>query len=79
MNRAEDAYKDFDRAVSLAPDFGVAYSNRANANQRLNKLEAAEKDFRKAIELMPGSAVPLNGRGKIASATGRILYSASLP
>ena len=35
MNCAEDAYKDFDRAVSLAPDFGVAYSNRANASERL--------------------------------------------
>ncbi len=71
MNKTEDAFKDFDRAVSISPDFGPAYSNRANANQKLKKLDAAEKDFRKAIELMPGSAVPLNGRGKIASSTGQ--------
>jgi tetratricopeptide (TPR) repeat protein len=71
LNRAEDAFRDFEKAIALSPTFGPAYSNRANANQKLQRIEAAESDFRKAIELMPSNAVPLNGRGKIASISGR--------
>ena len=78
LNRVEEAYRDFDKAIALSPGFGPAYSNRANASQKLRRLEAAENDFRKAIELMPGSAVPLNGRGKIASSPGPLLHRPAL-
>ena len=53
LNRFEEAYRDFDKTIALSPSFGPAYSNRANAAQKLQRLEAAENDFRKAIELMP--------------------------
>ena len=45
------AIEDFDKTVSLKPDFAVAYYNRAFVKASLGRKSAAKADFKKAKEL----------------------------
>lgn len=41
----------YDKAISLKPDFGYAYSNRGFAKMKLGDIPGAFKDIRKSLEL----------------------------
>ena len=45
------AIEDFDKTVSLKPDFAEAYYNRAVAKKMLGQKDAAKADFQKAAQL----------------------------
>ncbi len=41
----KEAYEDSDKAVQLAPDFGLAYNNRGYAQERMGKIREAQLDY----------------------------------
>ena len=49
------AFKDFNKAIELKPDYAKAYNNRGTLFMNENKSDEALKDFDKAIEFMPSS------------------------
>ncbi|MCR5290744.1 MAG: tetratricopeptide repeat protein [Treponema sp.] len=48
--RAQEYYS---RAVAAAPDKGVAFLNRANANLKIDKLELSKTDYEQFLQLDP--------------------------
>ena len=57
------AIEDFNKAISLKPDFAEAYSNRGAAYNQSKQYERAIKDFDKAISLNPSLAECYYNRG----------------
>ncbi|HEX7708292.1 MAG TPA: tetratricopeptide repeat protein [Thermoanaerobaculia bacterium] len=54
--RPEDAYRWFDEAVGVAPDFAAAYYYRGIASLQLKKMVEAKADFQKVVALAPDSS-----------------------
>jgi tetratricopeptide (TPR) repeat protein len=50
LRNFEAAFKDFDRALELVPDFAEAHLNRGNVFLFVESLELAVKDYDAAIE-----------------------------
>ena len=63
LNRYEKAFKDYEKAIELNPNFAVAYNNRGLTYAKLNQHEIAIEDYNKAIELNPDYAEAYNNRG----------------
>ncbi len=63
LGRCEDAFKDYDKAVALRPDFADAYYNRGNLHSRLGQYDKAIADYTKAIEFRIDDADAHNNRG----------------
>ena len=59
--KLDDALREVNAAISLAPDFGRAYYMRGLIQGYTNKLDEAEADFKKILEL--GELEP--GAGKL--------------
>jgi tetratricopeptide (TPR) repeat protein len=60
----EGAIQDYDQAISLQPDFAIAYHNRGFA--KYNSAENSEnpiQDYDQAISLQPDFAIAYNNRG----------------
>ena len=51
MGDVQEAIRDHDRAVRLAPDVGSVFVNRSNALVRLKRYSHAMNDLERAIEL----------------------------
>ena len=51
LGKMEEALRDFDKAISLKPDFDSAYANRAFTNMVLGNDSAAMEDAEKAIRM----------------------------
>jgi tetratricopeptide (TPR) repeat protein len=47
------AFKHFNRALLICPNFAEAYDQRGIAHFLLDEFEGAALDYRKAVELMP--------------------------
>ena len=47
------AIKAFDEAISLRPDYGEAFANRAEAYLKKQEYDRASRDFDEAIRLDP--------------------------
>ncbi len=54
--------EDFNAAISLVPEFAVAYNNRGNVLLALNNAQEAIKDFDRALLLAPKFVGALNNR-----------------
>lgn len=52
-NDPERAIEDFDKAIALNPQFGVAYANRGFAYEKLGDKPKALADLERALELGP--------------------------
>ena len=65
-----DAITDYDRAITLAPNNGEAFNNRAWANYKLGHMSEAKADVDKAEGLIPGKADVWDTRGHILEALG---------
>ena len=63
--RFDKAIEQFDIALRLAPNFALAYSDRGNAQEKLNKLDEAMADYNRAIALAPGVFGFYNNRGNV--------------
>ncbi|MFT4077940.1 tetratricopeptide repeat protein [Rhodomicrobium sp.] len=53
MKQLEDAAADFTKAVSLNPDYALAWNNRGNVFLEMNRPEDAFRDFDRAVALSP--------------------------
>jgi tetratricopeptide (TPR) repeat protein len=54
--RPESAYRWFNEAVGVAPDFAAAYYYRGIASLQLKKMAEAKADFQKVVAMAPGSS-----------------------
>lgn len=61
---------DFDKAVSLDPDYAYRYASRAFAKQNFGDLDGAIEDYRKAVDLDPDDAVAQNNLGLLLEQQG---------
>jgi tetratricopeptide (TPR) repeat protein len=60
------AIADYNQAISLNPNFSVAYNNRAILkNEKLNDIQGALTDYNQAISLNPNFAIVYNNRGRL--------------
>ena len=55
-NKPEEAFKYFNDAVTLAPDFAPAYYYRGLANIQLKKMKEAKADLEKVVALSPADS-----------------------
>ncbi len=62
-NKTAEALADYNKAISLEPDFSKGYSNRAIIYTNENKFDLAIQDYEKAIKLDPSNAIAFNNRG----------------
>lgn len=61
--------REYSRAIELAPDFDLAYVERAHLYWDQNNIEAAVVDYRKAIELDPELAEGLRDLASLLSSS----------
>jgi tetratricopeptide (TPR) repeat protein len=78
-----DALALIDDAIVLAPNNGVAHSNRGNILKELDRCEEALVAVNKAIELLPEYAEAYNNKGNVLQALQQyedalVLYDAAL-
>ena len=62
--------RDYDKTISLAPDFQYTYFNKANVLASLNDFRSAISHYGKAIEIDPGFAEAYYNRGLVYLFTG---------
>ena len=70
--RYEQALADFEKSISLNPDYAPVYNNRGNVLMQIGRTEDAIKDFTRAIELAPAYGAAFNNRGNAYLVLGRI-------
>ncbi len=70
--RASAALDLISKALALAPEVGVAHSNKGNALHKLGRLEEALASYDRAFELTPNDPTVLMNRGATLSALGRL-------
>ena len=63
MNQLDSAIKDYDRAITLKPDYFQAYNNRGVNYDKKGLLDKAVEDFTKAIKLKQDYSRAYNNRG----------------
>jgi len=73
VTRFRQAIENYDTALRLRPDFGLAYFNRATALARLGEYNEAIGNYNAALTLMPRSAISLFGRGVAKRARGDLV------
>ena len=62
LSRTKEAVGDFNEAISLYPEYAVAYNNRGNVLIELGLFKEAVKDFDQAILLSPSYGAAYNNR-----------------
>ena len=64
------AIEDCNRALSVNPNYAIAYANRANNEIRLRDLDGALADCNKSIAFNPSSSLPYYTRGYVYAYKG---------
>jgi tetratricopeptide (TPR) repeat protein len=59
------ALLDFNKAITIDPNYGMPYNGRGVMLEKQGKIELALADFNKAIFLDPTNPAPYDGRGNI--------------
>jgi tetratricopeptide (TPR) repeat protein len=59
------AIEDFNKAISLKPDYAYAYNNRGVVYGQLSQYQRAIEDFNEAIRLKPDYADAYNNRALV--------------
>lgn len=59
----DEAIECFNKAIEIAPNRAVSYSNRANARNDMGDVDGAMGDYNKAIEIDPEYAQGYHNRG----------------
>ena len=65
LDRLDDAFHAYCRAIELDPSFADAYNNRANVYVKYGKHWQAEDDYKKAVRLDPQFASAYNNLGAL--------------
>ena len=63
LGRYQDAIRDYNRALSIDPDYAIAYNNRGNAKRQLGRYQDAIRDYTRALSIDPDDASAYNNRG----------------
>jgi tetratricopeptide (TPR) repeat protein/S1-C subfamily serine protease len=66
----QGAIADYDKAISLNPNYADAYNNRGNTRKALGDKQGAIADYDKAISLNPNYTDAYNNRGGTRAALG---------
>lgn len=66
----QEAIKDFNRAIKIAPDYGEAYVKRGNSRYFLGNKRSAIEDYERAIEINPNYAEAYSNRGDLCYELG---------
>lgn len=74
----EQAERELDRAIELAPWWGRLYHHRANIRYRRGNLQLALEDFRRAELLDPFSDAVLSDKAGLLAAAGRYAQALEL-
>lgn len=74
--RFDDAIKDLDEAIRLAPDLAAAYNNRGVAYQKKRDFRRALADYDQAARLEPKSSTAVMNRGNAHAMLGE--YEAAI-
>lgn len=74
--RVDDAIKDLDEAIRLAPDLSEAFNNRGVAYQQKRDFARALADYDQAARLEPKSHTAVMNRGNVRSMLGE--YEAAI-
>jgi len=62
MGDYDSAFKDYDQAIALDPNYAVAYNERGNAYAAKGDYDGAIEDYDQAIALAPNDAVTYSNR-----------------
>ena len=68
--RFDRAVEDYDKAIALAPNFALAYYNRAQAHYLAGRFKQALSDADRVTQLNANSASALSLRGLIQEKLG---------
>ncbi len=71
QNKLEDAIRDYNKAVELAPSATDPYLNRGAALEGLGKWKDAIADYNHLLELDPKDAMAYNNRGNAEAGLGQ--------
>ncbi len=63
QNNFEQAMKDYNKAIEIAPKYAPAYLNRGNAYSMTNQYDKAMADFDRSISLDPGNYKAYSNKG----------------
>ena len=63
LGRLDQAIEAYNDALSIRPEYALAYSNMANALRDQNRLDEAIKAYSRAISIKPGFAEAYNNLG----------------
>jgi tetratricopeptide (TPR) repeat protein len=69
--QSAQAYRDFDTARRIRPDFAPAWYNCGDMLMRTGELDGAQEDFEEALRLNPGYAQAHNNLGAVLGMKGR--------
>ena len=61
----DKAFRDYNKAIELNPEYSNAYNNRGNVFDNKGELDKAFRDYNKAIELNPEYSNAYLGRGNV--------------
>ncbi len=70
LKKKELSFDDFNKALSLQPDYGYRYAARAFAKDFFGDTEGAIEDYEKAVQLDPEDAVAYNNLGLLLEKLG---------
>ena len=70
LRKNQSALTDFNKAVSLDPEYSYRYSSRAFAKDAMGDLAGAISDYEKAVELDPDDAIAHNNLGLLIEKSG---------
>lgn len=71
LGQSKAALEDYNKAVTLFPEYPVAYNNRGNLLLALGQLGEAVKDFDRALLLAPGYAAAYSNRANAKMKLGK--------
>lgn len=72
LNQPDRAIADFNRAVTLFPEYAAVYNNRGAFLVALGAIDEGIKDFDRAIVLAPGYVAAWNNRAAAHAKEGRL-------
>lgn len=72
IEEAKKLYRDVLQALSLKPDYAVAYCNMGNALKEQGKLDKAIEAYRKALSLKPNFAEAYSDMGNALKDQGKL-------
>jgi len=77
IGELDKALENFNLAIELNSENGIAYINRAFLNEKWNKIADAEMDYGKAIELNPTNATYWRSRAYLLKEKGALAKALS--